>query len=344
MKLIDLRSDTVTLQPAEMIEAMSKAIVGDDVYGEDPAINELEALACKITGKKAALFVLSGVMGNEIALMSQTNQGDVVLLSEDAHIANHESGAPAVLAKVNLRTINNPDHLIYPEDIHNHKTDSNDILQPKTSLLVEENALSDGTVMPLALMKANYAYAKENELSVHLDGARLFNAALSLGVDVKDICNYCDTVMFCLSKGLCAPIGSILAGPSETINKARKFRKMLGGGIRQGGYLAQAGIYALQHQIPQLKKDHENAQYLVNKLKNLREISCDPAKVQINLIYFSINKPNFDHKKFVHYLKSNRIIINPSEHDQYRFATHYLVTREDCDYIYQIVESYFKEN
>lgn len=341
MKKIDVRSDTVTRQPEEMIQAMACAEVGDDVYRDDPTVNELEKAAARIAGKPDALFVLSGTMGNQLAIKSQTSPSDRVLIGAHGHSFTHEAGAPGLLSGVNMFPISNPDDRIYPEDIAGNIT-SSDIHEPHTSLLVLENALSNGTVVPVELMKADYATAKEAGLCVHLDGARLFNAAVFLHCDVREITSYADTVMFCLSKGLCAPVGSILAGPTETIEKARRYRKMIGGGIRQGGYLAACGLYALEHMVDRLEEDHRNAKYLARELAKIPQIELEPDMVEINMVFFRITKPRYDEKKFLRHLSSRGILCNPPEKGTYRFVTHWGVTQEDCAFLAGAVRQYLE--
>ena len=242
---IDLRSDTVTQPTQAMRDAMYQAPVGDDVYQDDPTTNLLEAEAAQILGKEAAMFITSGTMGNQLGILTQTRRGDEILVGAESHIFFHEVGAAAVLSGVNLRQLPFPgampdagmiEEAIRPDDIH----------EPPTALVCVENALAGGRVVPVPVMRQVWETAKRHGLPVHLDGARLFNAAAALGVDVKEITQYCDTVSCCLSKGLCAPVGAIFAGTAETVARARRYRKMLGGGMRQNGFLAAAGRIAIK--------------------------------------------------------------------------------------------------
>ena len=239
MRYIDLRSDTVTRPTLAMRAAMAAAEVGDDVYGDDPTVNELEALAAETLGFEAALFVTSGTMGNQLGIMSQTRRGDEIIAGANSHIFMHEVGAAAVLSGVTVRQVDYPNCIpvpamveaaIRPDDIH----------EPPTSLICLENALANGRLVPVETMAEIRRIADEHGLNVHLDGARVFNAAAALGVDVKEITRYADSVSCCLSKGLCAPVGAIFAGRAETVKRARKCRKLLGGGMRQAGILAAA--------------------------------------------------------------------------------------------------------
>jgi len=243
---VDLRSDTLTLPSPKMREAMSMAPVGDDVYGEDPTINKLQEAAASLVGKEAALFVPSGTMGNQLALLSHTSRGDEAIVDEEAHIYYYEVGAPAMWGGVSIKPVRGllsgegPEVLLEtlrPADIH----------FPSTRLLCLENTFNrgGGTVMTPEAMKKIYSLARERSLSVHLDGARIFNAAVSLDRNVREFTSSCDSVMFCLSKGLGAPVGSLLAGSRAFIERAKKYRKALGGGMRQAGVLAAAGLWPL---------------------------------------------------------------------------------------------------
>jgi len=332
LRYIDLRSDTVTMPTQEMRKAMFEAEVGDDVYGDDPTINALEKMAAEIVGKEAALFVASGTMGNQLGVMTHTTRGDEVILGENAHIAVHEVGATAVLSGVQLRTIKSSDDILYPEAVE-RAIRVDDIHEPRTGLICLENALANGTVVPLDVMKGVYDVAKRHNIPVHLDGARLFNAATALGCTAKDIAQYTDSVQFCLSKGLCAPVGSILAGTKEFINKARKNRKLLGGGMRQAGILAAAGIIALEKMTKRLAEDHENAKYLGKRLLEIPGIELDLEKIQINMVFFTLNRPDFDSNSLVSKLFEKGIKINGAEAGLFRFVTNNDVSKKDIDYV-----------
>jgi threonine aldolase len=338
MKTIDLRSDTVTQPTQAMREAMFVASVGDDVYGDDPTVNELEALAAQLVHKEAALFVPSGTMGNQLALMTHTQRGDEIITGSHYHIVIHEVGAIPVLSGAGVRTIQHPDDFITPAQLI-RAIRSNDIHEPHSSVLSLENALSNGKVMPLSLMKDDYELAKKHGLKVHLDGARLFNAAVALNVEAIELTQYCDSVMFCLSKGLCAPVGSILAGSKEFIAKARKNRKLLGGGLRQAGFLAAAGLIALKEMRFRLHEDHENAKYLAKKLLETGLVTLSLEDVQINMVFFEFVDPHFNHDDFPLYLLENNIKINP-DFPSYRFVTHYWITKEDIDKVVDLIKHY----
>jgi threonine aldolase len=340
MKTIDLRSDTVTLPTQEMRHAMSIVEVGDDVYQDDPTIIELERYAAELVGKEAALFVPSGTMGNQLCLMTHTKRGDEIVTGANNHIVIHEVGSVAVLSQANLRTISHPDDFILPNDFLK-AIRSNDIHEPHTTVLSMENALSNGKVMPLNLMKENYDIAQARNIKVHLDGARLFNAATYLKCDPKELTQYCDSVMFCLSKGLCAPIGSMIAGSREFIERARKNRKLLGGGMRQAGILAAAGLLALKDMIKRLDIDHQNALYLGQELIKTGLFTVKIEDIHINMVFFNVVNPNFDFNAFEAYLAKHNVKINPN-YNGYRFVTHYWITREDIDTLIILIKNYVK--
>lgn len=335
MNWIDLRSDTVTKPTDEMRAAMAAAEVGDDVYEDDPTVRTLEALAAKISGKEAALFMPSGTMANQIAVMTHTARGDEVLLGANSHIVIHEVGATAVLSGVVLRTISSehdmPDVELYEKAIRN----SADIHEPPTKLICLENALANGRVVPIAKMRAVYEMAKRRGIAVHTDGARLFNAATALGVHPSEIAACTDSIMFCLSKGLCAPIGSMLAGTKEFIARARKNRKMLGGGMRQVGILAAAGIIALEKMAMRLGEDHENARYLAASLQKLDGVRLDESAVEINMVYFALDRSKMVLDTLPAKLLEKGIKINGWDQDsgQFRFVTNHDVTKQDIDMV-----------
>lgn len=337
MRYIDLRSDTVTQPTDEMREAMAKAIVGDDVYGDDPTVNLLEEKAAEYAGKEAALFVPSGTMGNQLAVMTHTKRGNEIIAEENCHIIQHEVGAVAILSSAMVRTIRGEKGVMNPQDVLN-AIRGNDIHYPETGLICMENALSNGTVVPLEVMKEIYTIARNHNIPVHLDGARLFNAAAYLGVDAAQITQYTDSVMFCLSKGMCAPVGSMLAGSKEFIEKARKNRKILGGGMRQAGILAAAGLIALEKMSKRLHIDHENAKYLAERLMSIPGIKLDYKDVQIDMVFFDMEETGISSDKIVDELFKKGIKINGAEGGLMRFVTNNDVTREDIDYTVQCIK------
>lgn len=286
-KWIDLRSDTVTQPTQQMREAMYQAQVGDDVYGDDPTVNQLEKKAAEMMGKEAALFVASGTMGNAVAVMSHTKRGDEIILSDTAHIVAHEVGGAAVLAQAFIRTLHFENGIFDAEQMAAAVRDSSNIHFPPTGLICVEEPLATGKVVPLNVLQEVYRMAQQKGIPVHMDGARIFNAATALGVDVKEIAACADSVMFCLSKGLCAPVGSMLVGSKEYIDRARRNRKMLGGGMRQCGFLAAAGLVALDVMTKRLGEDHENARYMAQRLQKMPGVSLDLDAVEIT--WFSLS-------------------------------------------------------
>lgn len=342
MKKIDLRSDTVTLPTDEMREAMYKAEVGDDVYGEDPTINELEQKAAEMVGKEAALFVVSGTMGNQIAVKTHTNPGEEIILEANSHILIYEVGGIAALSGVQPRPIMGEKGVMKPEDIK-AALRPDDIHQPRTSLICVENThnRAGGRVVPINTLRKIKRLADENNIPVHMDGARVFNAAAALGVDVSEIAQHVDSVMFCLSKGLCAPVGSILAGSKAFIKKARKYRKMFGGGMRQGGVLAAAGLVALEQMTQRLIEDHNNAKILAQGLADIEGIKVDLEAVQTNIVFHDIKGTGMDGYEYTKKLKEYGILVNPAPH-KIRMVTHWGITKDDVYYTLEIVEKIVK--
>lgn len=331
-EIIDLRSDTVTKPTPEMRLAMAQAEVGDDVYGEDPTVNRLQELGAKMVGKEDALFIPSGTMGNQVAIMSWTSRGDEIIVEEQAHIINYEVGAPAVLSQVQTRPIKGFRGAMDPEEVKAAIRKSN-VHFPRTGLICLENThnRSGGCVLPLENMRAIHEIAAASGVPVHLDGARVFNAACALGVDVKEITRYCDSVQFCLSKGLCAPVGSLLAGPKEFIARARKYRKMLGGGMRQAGILAAAGIIALTKMTLRLQEDHDNAKRLAKGILEVNGLSVDMETVQTNMVAVSTRGLGVDGPEFAALMKQYGVLFNADLPYRVRLVTHNDVTAEDID-------------
>ncbi|MBP8660982.1 MAG: low-specificity L-threonine aldolase [Mesotoga sp.] len=328
MKWIDLRSDTVTLPGEEMRAAMANAEVGDDVYGDDPTVNRLEEIAAERLGKEAAIFVPSGTFGNQLSILTHTLRGDEVIIPASNHIIVHEAGASAVIAGVQMRTLDCDDGMpsvdrilkaIRGEDLH----------YPRTGLICLENAHSSGRVLPMEYMKEVYSIARERAIPVHLDGARIFNAAVSLGIDAREIASKADSVMFCLSKGLGAPIGSMLVGTKDFIARARKGRKIMGGAMRQAGIIAAAGIIAIEKMIDRLGEDHENARYLAKKLGEIEGVEIMRDRLDINMVFFKLDSGR--PKAIVEELHRQGIKINPPEGDEWRLVTNLDVSRSDLD-------------
>ncbi|WBW96139.1 low-specificity L-threonine aldolase [Oceanirhabdus sp. W0125-5] len=329
-KFIDFRSDTVTQPTDDMRKAMFEAEVGDDVYGDDPTVNKFEKIAAEILGKEAALLVPSGTFGNQLAIFTHCKRGNEVILGEDCHIIQHEVGAAAVISGVQLRPIQSSKGEMNPLHIKERiRREEDDIHYPSTGLICLENAHSNGRVISLENMKEIYKVGKEKNVPVHLDGARLFNAAAYLNKDVKELTQFCDTVNVCISKGLCAPIGSVLAGDRKFIERAKKARKLLGGGLRQAGFIAAAGILALTDMAERIGEDHETALYLAKRLEEFKNIEVLHDSIHINMVFFKLNE--FDSIKLMEELLKHNIKINPAEEGLMRFVTSYWTSKEDID-------------
>lgn len=330
MNWIDLRSDTVTLPTDEMRFAMANAEVGDDVYEDDPTVIRLERLAASILGKESALFVPSGTFGNQLSILTHTLRGDEVIIPASNHIIVHEAGASAVIAGVQMRTLDCEDGMPSIERIHS-AIRGEDLHYPRTGLICLENAHSSGRVLPIQYMENVYKLAKSNHVPLHLDGARIFNAAISLKVKPSEIASYADSVMFCLSKGLGAPIGSMLVGTEEFVRRARKGRKIMGGALRQVGIIAAAGIVALEKMIDRLHEDHENARYLSSLMEDIPGVKVMEDRLDINMVFFRLE----DHAKnpglIVDRMLSKGIKINPPEGYEWRFVTNLNVSRQDIE-------------
>jgi threonine aldolase len=339
-RYIDLRSDTVTRPTAEMREAMKNAEVGDDVYQDDPTMIRFEKLAAEMIGKEAALFVPSGTMGNQLSVMTHILPGNEIIAGEASHVIHYEGGAAARLSGAAYALVNNPNHFIYDRDIRRLVRPAGNPHFPKTALVCLENALCDGNVVPLDLMRAASDTAHELGLTVHLDGARIFNAALALGVPVTELSRCADSVMFCVSKGLCAPVGSLVCGTGEFVERARYNRKILGGGMRQAGVLAACGIIALEKMTTRLHLDHENARYLGDRLAEIPGITVDKEKIRINMVFWKQNVPGFDNEAFMAFMSERRIKTTGIRVDEYRFVTHNDITRDDIDTVAAALREY----
>ncbi|QEL57459.1 low-specificity L-threonine aldolase [Chromobacterium paludis] len=337
MQRIDLRSDTVTQPTPAMRQAMFDAPLGDDCYGDDPTVLKLEALAADTLGKEAALFVPSGTFGNQLALFTHCRRGDEVIVEDNSHIVWHEAGAAAVIAGAHLRTIEGVNGLMAVEQIERRIRVGDDIHEPRTGLICLENAHSNGRVLPLAAMADTAALAREYGVPVHLDGARVFNAAASLGCDVREVVHHVDSVMFCLSKGLAAPVGSMLAGRKDFIEQARRKRKLMGGGLRQAGVLAAPGILALTEMAPRLHEDHANARYLAEGLAKLPCVDINPADTHINLVWFRFNA-EIDSAELMAALEEAGFLANPPHMGMMRLVTHWQVSRADIDRLLEVMQ------
>lgn len=344
MRYIDLRSDTVTQPTQAMRDAMATAIVGDDVFDDDPTIHELEAYAAERLGKEAAVFVTSGMQGNACALMAHTRRGDCVIIDPHSHIAEHEAGSYGQLSGVSLRFPQSVNGTMDPDSVRACLTDDSDVQVAPATLVVVENAHSTGAVVSLDNMHAVYETAHEKGVSVHLDGARLFNAAAVLGVsDVREMTQYCDTVMCCLSKGLCAPVGSIVAGPKDLIWRARRARRILGGGLRQGGFLAAAGLIALRDMTDRLKEDHENAAHLGALLDQIDGVQVFRDRLDIDMVFFTTDWNEDKAARYPAWMLEHGVKVTGCAGGEYRMVCHHDISRADCDQTAQLVRTFAAE-
>jgi threonine aldolase len=329
---IDLRSDTVTLPSDEMRRAMASAEVGDDVYGEDPTINRLEARAAEIFGREAAIFVPSGTMGNQIAVKLHTRPGQEILCEERGHIFNYEMAMPSWFSGCIVRPVAAPQGILSWELLAARISPPTYYVAP-TGLIALENThnMAGGTVTPVAAMEEICARAHERNLPVHLDGARVFNAATYLGKPVAEITASFDSVMFCLSKGLGAPVGSMLVGSKDFIQRARSVRKALGGGMRQAGILAAAGLIALEHGPARLHQDHATARLLAEGVAAIPGIHIDLATVQTNIVIFDVSSTGKSSTEIAAALKSQGVLAGTVNPQLIRFVTHLNVSRAQCE-------------
>jgi threonine aldolase len=328
--IIDLRSDTVTRPTPQMRAAMAAAEVGDDVYGEDPTVNLLERRAAEVFGREAALFVPTGTMGNQIAIRLHTQPGQEVIAESRAHILDWEMATTAVFSGCLVRAVYAERGILTWKHIEPHIRERS-TLRAATGLIEIENTanLAGGTVSPLQVLEEIWAGAKERKLPVHLDGARIFNAATALGVDVLELTRGFDTVMFCLSKGLGAPVGSMLVGSAELMDQARIYRKALGGGMRQAGVLAAAGLIALEQGPRRLHEDHSNARLLAEVFSNIEGVAIDVDAVETNIVIFRLTG-RLTAKDLVERLKQRGVLASAFGPDAIRLVTHLDVDRAAC--------------
>jgi threonine aldolase len=329
--VIDLRSDTVTLPTAAMRRAMAEAEVGDDVYSEDPTINRLEARAAEIVGKEAAVFVPTGTMGNTMAVKVHTRHGEEVICESRAHLLDWELSMIAWFSGCLIRPVRSPDGILRWNLIEPELRVGSEHAAP-TSLIVVENThnMAGGVVWPMDVLADVCGRAHDRGIKVHMDGARIFNAGCALGMPVRDIAAHADTVMFCLSKGLGAPVGSMLAGSAEDIAEARLYRKRLGGGMRQAGVLAAAGLIALEEMPHRLGEDHANARFLAGEIARIPRIGLDPAAVRTNIVVFDVSATGLDTPAFIERLKAHGVRMSNANARQMRAVTHYGVGRGEC--------------
>jgi threonine aldolase len=331
-KTIDLRSDTVTKPSPAMRRAMAEAEVGDDVYLEDPTVNRLQARAAEIFGREAGLFVASGSMGNLTCIMAQTSRGQEVICEAAGHIYNYEMASMAALGGVLPRLVAGVDGILSWDKIAPAIREKV-YYRPQTALISLENThnMAGGTVYPTELAEEICDRAHEAGIAVHLDGARIFNAAVYLGQEVAAITKKFDSVQFCLSKGLGAPVGSMIVGSRDLVERCRVIRKMLGGGMRQAGVIAAAGSVALEEGPKLLPTDHDNAQILAQGLARIPGIQIDPKKIQTNIVIFSLGKTGMTASQLVDQLEKRQVLTGAVDSQRVRLVTHRDVSRGDCE-------------
>ena len=340
MRVVDLRSDTVTLPTEEMLEAMRDAPLGDDVYREDPTVNRLEELAAKKMGKEAALLTTSGTQANLVSVLSQTRRGEEVILEAEAHMYYYEAGAFSAFGGLIPRLVKGRWGVMTPEDIESNLRPPN-VHFPPTSLVCIENThnRAGGTIWTPAQTKAVHDLAQKRGLKVHMDGARIFNAAIAQSIDVRELTQYADSMMFCLSKGLSAPVGSLAVGDREFVDRTRRYRKMLGGGMRQAGVIAAAGIIAVEKMIERLKDDHENAKSLAKGLASIDGIEIDTAHVQTNIVVYDVTGIGTTGDQWVAKLAESGVKAGALEGNRVRMVTHRGIEKDDVEYALQIMET-----
>jgi len=338
-KIIDLRSDTVTKPSQEMRKAMFEAEVGDDVYKEDPTTNELERFAAELLGKESALFVPSGVMGNQLCLNVLTQPGDEVICEKDAHIFQYESGSPAALSGIQLSLVEGNEKGIFTAgQIEPLIRPQSAYYMARTKVIEIENThnRAGGTINPIENIKSIVELAKKYNLLMHLDGARIWNASVETGISPAEYASYFDSVSCCLSKGLGAPVGSLIAGSKDFIKEAFRKRKAWGGGMRQVGILAAAGLFALKNNIPRLKEDHEKAKFLANNLFKTGNVEIDVGLVETNIVMFSPNNISVD--DFLTKCKDSGLLFGMGKVGVIRAVTHMDVSMEQINEALKIIE------
>ncbi len=330
--MIDLRSDTVTKPSPEMRRAMAEAEVGDDVYGEDPTVNRLQERVAEMLGKEAALFTPSGTMANQAALMALTRPGDEIIIERGSHLPNHEAGGPGALAGVQMYLIDGERGVIEPEQIE-RAVRFPDVHFPPTRLVWLENTHNrgGGKVFPLDKMKDIRNLAMGYDLAVHLDGARLFNACVASDIPPEEYARQVDSLSFCFSKGLGAPVGSILAGTAEFIKRAHRYRKMLGGSMRQAGILAAAALYALDNNIERLAEDHAGAKRLAKALGDIGGVQIQNKPVETNLVFFDVAGAGKNALEIMNEARERGVLINPEDFTVMRAVTHLGVSAGDIE-------------
>lgn len=342
MKYIDLRSDTVTKPSIEMRKVMAEAEVGDDVWGDDPTMNRLQQKVANMLGMEAALFVPSGSMANSVSILAHTNRGDEVIMDKESHTFNYEVAAPAVIGGLQVHPLVGTSGILEPEQIE-AAIRPDDVHNPATKLVVLENTHNrgGGKIYPIEKIEAIRELTSKHNIVMHLDGARLLNACVATGLSPQEYARHFDSLMFCFSKGLGAPIGSIVAGSNKFIKKAHRYRKMLGGGMRQVGILAAAADFALEHNVNRLKEDHKNAQILAKVLSTVEGFTIKPDDVDTNIVIFEVTSASLSVHEVVERLAKKGVLMIPFGSKYVRAVTHIDVSREDIELAAKVIREVF---
>lgn len=341
--MIDLRSDTVTKPTAGMRAAMAAAEVGDDVHGEDPTVNHLEERIAAFLGKEAAIYVPSGSMSNQLAIRCHTQPGDEIICEEYCHIYNWEAGSPAILSGVTCRTVRGEHGILKLDQLRDKIRPINDhMVRTKVVCLENTHNHGGGRIFPIEAVRQISKWARENNLIMHLDGARLWNAVVATKVPFKDWAECFDTVSVCFSKGLGAPVGSALVGPKDFITRARRFRKVFGGAMRQAGIIAAGCLYALDHHIDRLAEDHANAQILASSVQDCPGLKLTPPEVHTNLVWFECDERHGSAREFGARMKEKGVNIAVDPPGRMRMCTHLDVSRADAEKAAQIIRTVAK--
>jgi threonine aldolase len=342
--MIDLRSDTVTKPTAEMRQFMVKAEVGDDVFGEDPTVNQLQEMMAKLTGNQSALFVPSGTMSNQISINVHTQPGNEVIVEHNSHLYNYESGAPALLSGVQIMPLKGNRGCFTLEQVKQAVRPAN-VHHPQTALICIENTHNreGGTIFPLDEIKRISHFARENGIHIHLDGARLWNASIATGISIQEYCQYFDSASLCFSKGLGAPVGSIIVGSYEFIKRARYYRKVYGGGMRQAGILAAAAIYAVQNNLERLKEDHRRARNLGDFIATLPGIRIDQETLQTNIIVFDVKESGQSGEQVINSLAKRGVKMLTFAGTKIRAVTNLHITDNDIEHTISALKDIFSE-
>jgi len=333
MEIVDLRSDTITRPTAAMRKAMAEAEVGDDVFKEDPTVNRLEEMAAQRMGKPAALLVSSGTMGNLVSQLAHCGRGSETLLGDQSHVFFYEQGGASALGGIHPRTLSNAEDGTIPLDIIETAIRPDDVHFPRSRLIILENTHNRCNGVPLtpAYTRSVGQLAARHGLKLHIDGARIFNAAVALGVDAAELAGPADSVTFCLSKGLAAPVGSVVCGNEDFIAEARRARKSVGGGMRQAGIIAAAGIVALTEMVDRLAEDHANARALAMGLAQTPGLEIDPERVTTNIVYFRVVREGMDASSLVARLADRGVLVLPTAPDRMRAVLNYHVTADHVE-------------